>query len=72
MSTVLVQGRSLYGRLKREIAESILSHSSEKNYRRLMAASNKIAKTEHQKAIAAWIDNRLVEGNPGGLSSPGC
>jgi hypothetical protein len=42
MSTVLVQGRELYGRLKREIAENVLSqslmllgHSSENNYRRL-------------------------------------
>jgi hypothetical protein len=44
MSTVLVQGRELYGRLKREIAENVLSqslmllsHSSENNYRRLSA-----------------------------------
>jgi MoaA/NifB/PqqE/SkfB family radical SAM enzyme len=73
MSTVLVQGRDLYGRVRRGIAENILSqslmllsYSSEKNYRRLMRAFNRIARTEHQKMIAAWIDNWLAEGNPGG------
>jgi MoaA/NifB/PqqE/SkfB family radical SAM enzyme len=73
MSTVLVQGRGLYSKVKREIAENILSqalmllsHSSEKNYRRLMGAFNRIAGTEHQRTIAAWIDNWLAEGNPGG------
>ena len=56
MSTVLVQGKELYGKLKREIAENILSqslmllsHSSEHNYRRLSATFGRIAKTEHQK-----------------------
>jgi hypothetical protein len=59
MSTVLVQSRDLYGRLKREIAESILSqalmllgHSSENNYRRLSGAFSRIAKTEHQRRIS--------------------
>ena len=73
MSTVLVQGKELYGKLKREIAENVLSqslmllgHSSENNYRRLSATFSRIAKTEHQKMIAAWIDNWLAEGNPGG------
>ena len=73
MSTVLVQGKELYGKLKREIAENVLSqslmllsHSSENNYRRLSATFGRIAKTEHQKMIAAWIDNWLAEGNPGG------
>ncbi len=73
MSTVLVQGKEIYGKLKREIAENVLSqslmllsHSSENNYRRLGATFGRIAKTEHQKMIAAWIDNWLAEGNPGG------
>jgi MoaA/NifB/PqqE/SkfB family radical SAM enzyme len=73
MSTVLVQGKELYGKLKREIAENILSqslmllgHSSENNYRRLSATFSRISKTEHQKMIAAWIDSWLAEGNPGG------
>ena len=73
MSTVVVQGKELYGKLKREIAENVLSqslmllsHSSENNYRRLSATFGRIAKTEHQKMIASWIDNWFAEGNPGG------
>jgi len=52
MSTVLVQGRNLCGKLKQEIAENILSqalmllsHSPEKNYRHTMAVFNRIAKS---------------------------
>jgi hypothetical protein len=44
----------------------LLGHSSENNYRRLSATFSRIAKTEHQRMIAAWIDNWLAEGNPGG------
>ena len=72
MSAVMIRGKDLYGKLKLGVAESLLSqslmllgHSSGKNYRRITGAVNKIAKTEHQKMIAGWIDNWLSEGNPG-------
>lgn len=74
MGAVSVRQKGLYGKLKREIAETVVSqslvllgHSSEKNYRRLAATFNSVAKTEHQKMIAAWIDDWLAEGNPGAL-----
>src|SRR3990170_6797305 len=74
MVTVLTRGKDLYGKLKREIAESVLSqsmmllsHTSEENRRRiLMAAFNRISKTDHQKTIANWINNWLSDGHPGG------
>jgi MoaA/NifB/PqqE/SkfB family radical SAM enzyme len=72
MKPSLMQGQSLYAKLKREVAETVLSqsfnllgHSSEKNYRRLIGALSKVAKTEHQKMIADWIQNWVSEGNPG-------
>ncbi|UCC59861.1 MAG: radical SAM protein [Dehalococcoidia bacterium] len=72
MSAVSVRRRELYGKLKRDVAETIISqalmllgYSSEKNYRRIAAGVNRIAKTEHQRLIASWIENWVSEGNPG-------
>jgi MoaA/NifB/PqqE/SkfB family radical SAM enzyme len=64
----------LYSRVKRSMAETILSqsfnllsHSSENNYRRLAGALSKMAKTEHQRMIASWINEWVAEGNPGSI-----
>jgi len=72
MATVSVRRRGLYRRLKREVAETIISqslmllgYSSDKNYRRIVAGLNKIAKTEHQRMIASWVGNWVSDGNPG-------
>ena len=66
--------KRIYTKLKREVAEvilsqafNLLSHSSEQNYRRLVSALTKVAKTEHQKMIAAWISDWVSEGNPGAV-----
>jgi len=74
MATVSVSRRELYGKVKRGVAETIISqslmllgHSSEKNYRRIASGINRIAKTEHQKMIASWIGNWVSEGNPGSV-----
>ena len=73
MVVVTDRRKRIYRIIKRELAENLVSqalmllgHSSEKNYRRIMGAFNRIAKTEHQRMIAAWIDSWLSEGNPGG------
>lgn len=59
---VSTQSRQFYTRLKRGVAETLLSqasnllsHSSDRNYHRLVSALTRVAKTEHQKMIAAWI-----------------
>lgn len=59
-------------RLRPDVAETIVSESisllgqsSGDDYRRLAAAFSEVAKTEHQKMIAAWICDWLSEGNPG-------
>jgi len=74
MATGTVRRKELYGRVKRGIAETIISQSltllgrsSEKNYRRLAAGLNRIAKTEHQRMIAAWIQRWVSEDGPGSL-----
>lgn len=74
MSPSSTMKRRLYTRLKREFAEtvlsqtfSLLSHSSEKNYRRLVGALSKVARTEHQKMIADWITDWVSEGSPGAV-----
>ncbi len=66
--------RHLYTKFKWELTETILSqafnllsHSSENNYRCLVSALAKIAKTEHQKMIATWVTNWVSEGNPGAV-----
>jgi len=71
---VSTQSRQFYTRLKRGMAESLLSqafnllsHSSDKNCRRLVSALTGVAKTEHQRMIAAWIAKWVSEGNPGPL-----
>lgn len=71
---ISTQRRQFYTKLKRGLAETILSqafnllsHSSDKNYRRLVSALTRLAKTEHQKMIAAWITKWVSEGNPGAL-----
>ncbi|MDO8490862.1 MAG: radical SAM protein [Dehalococcoidia bacterium] len=74
MTTLIGQGRGLYGKVKREVAErvlaqalGILSHTSEANYRRLVGAMDKVANTDQQKMIVAWIRNWMADGNPGSL-----
>ena len=74
MATLAVRRKELYGRVRRGVAETIISqslmllgHSSEKNYRRIAAGINRIAKTQHQKMIASWIENWVSEGNPGSI-----
>ena len=74
MATLIDQGRGLYGKVKREVAEraiaqalGMLSHTSQGNYRRLVGALDKVSNTEQQKMIVAWLREWLAEGNPGSL-----
>lgn len=72
MTTLIGRGRRVYARLKREAAINILSqavmllgHFSENNYQFLGNVFNRIANTEQQRMLAAWISNWLSAGNPG-------
>ena len=73
MDAVTIRRKGLYGRLKREVGESIASQSlrllgytSERNYRRLVPVFSRLAKTEHQRLIAGWIERWLSDGGSGG------
>lgn len=74
MATIITQRRGLYTKVKREIAENLVSqalgvlgHTSDKNYRRLAGALERVASTEQQKMIADWLSNWLAEGNTGSV-----
>lgn len=63
---------SRYKSLKRDLSRTVLSqalmllgHSPGANYRLLGKAFDRIAKTEHQKMIAGWLNSWLMDGNPG-------
>jgi MoaA/NifB/PqqE/SkfB family radical SAM enzyme len=72
MAAVSVRRREFYVKVKRGVAETIISqslmllgYSSEKNYQRIASGINRIAKTEHQRMIASWIETWVADGNPG-------
>ena len=68
--SIIVQGKELVEKAKREAAENVVSqslnllgHSSDKNYLRLAAAIERIAKgNREQEASAAWIRKWIAEG----------
>ena len=74
VTTLIDQGRGLYGKVKREVAEKaiaqalgMLSPTSQGNYRRLVGTLDKVSNTEQQKMIVAWLKDWMAEGNPGAL-----